>query len=1043
MLSIRKNKTKVDYNSSSSTLNSSSSSTTTIITSSSYHSSSGHHSRKNTSKLTPNANDTIIQKSLKLLKRLEIEISKFNSKTNGVTKTNILRTSLLPFLRDPNCDLSTQIQDRKIYLSLVSISSNVLLRWWRVLLTSLTLKNNPTKSPVISSTDRNAYLEGISRIISRKEWLDVDPETYAKFQGLLTITLDYSIDKVQVLKILPLSIGAFIGKVFAYSYFHLPMVSDALLFLLNVKQYMFEDTMEAMDKTLQKTNRQTIHTILKAFPSHLGQFHGVGHLLLKKQKFFINSVPPPKHPVKGISDPNGSWVRRWCSSDSDIFNSFFRHYISITNTFLFENKNDDEYNEDGNSSGSEVDSETGLERQQRKIWSHYDYDTLLMNAPGFKVILSHILHIFQVSITRISQNNPSTFNNMFFKQDSNSGSKESMISTQSMNDIYYNSIVKILKTCRDLKFSNIVNLSRCLIKYIDRLFISIAMKTSIYDYNKNGLLLNIVYEFINYVDNDINWEFWLSSSYLMISKTDHIQVLLKNFAFLFNVWDLISSRYTTINDNNQTVSFDNGWLTKKHETLKWNFANWLVSSPIWSTFFNHWEPIIRTYYLKLIIWRLIGINNHSRNYSLSIENHIDQNLKYSYDYLCCKRGKSRTILLKPDNPLVNRKFSIIPNTMKEDMFPRMEGEIPSSTKTNNSSNELRKTHPYEIFDEAIYSCSSLPSSPIPNYSNDRDGDDDDDDDGDANYVESQGRSSSLLVSSLGKILKILSTDDKRVMEAATTSPSSTTILSAPPSIGGGPSGRISSLKSVSATSLSNSIKSGSSSPSIMSTYSTSFTDFSTESSIKSDSSSSNASSVNLADLIQPPELLTRPPNIVRPLYRFEIVIDTKAINEKLSMNRGQEFGNSRVVTRSKYLRLPKYPKIPSFAKFYEMLFCDEAYIQADKERDRDGPMGGNIFEEEVGEEDSFEDELLIKPKVSHNPLYPDSDLRRILSYNWVNIGKSLNEWNEIVEEFEKFMSSKVEDFKTKSNDNYEVYFKRSIPFLSVDSASELKFLNAG
>lgn len=177
---------------------------------------------------------------------------------------------------------------------------------------------------------------------------------------------------------------------------------------------------------------------------------------------------------------------------------------------------------------------------------------------------------------------------------------------------------------------------------------------------------------------------------------------------------------------------------------------------------------------------------------------------------------------------------------------------------------------------------------------------------------------------------------------------------------------------------------------------------------------------------------------MRPIYRFEIVVDTKLISERLALEQLQA-GRGASGVRSKYLRLPKYPKIPNFAKFYEVLFCDESYLMHNNSY-------SDILAEYGAEDESDYDGLAFKPQVGFNPLYVDNDPkdgRRHTRYNWVNVGKSLNEWNNIVEEFEKFISSQIEDFKNRSDDNYEVYFKRSIPFLSVDSASELKFLIAG
>lgn len=74
------------------------------------------------------------------------------------------------------------------------------------------------------------------------------------------------------------------------------------------------------------------------------------------------------------------------------------------------------------------------------------------------------------------------------------------------------------------------------------------------------------------------------------------------------------------------------------------------------------------------------------------------------------------------------------------------------------------------------------------------------------------------------------------------------------------------------------------------------------------------------------------------------------------------------------------------------------------------------------------------------------------------MGRSLNEWNKIVQEFEFYLFNKVETdqanyFPVSTNDDSDVlltiveinegdYFKRIIPFLSIDTFSEVKSLNA-
>ena len=78
---------------------------------------------------------------------------------------------------------------------------------------------------------------------------------------------------------------------------------------------------------------------------------------------------------------------------------------------------------------------------------------------------------------------------------------------------------------------------------------------------------------------------------------------------------------------------------------------------------------------------------------------------------------------------------------------------------------------------------------------------------------------------------------------------------------------------------------------------------------------------------------------------------------------------------------------------------------------------------------------------------------------WLNLGKSLNEWNLISEEFENYLIKKIKtdqfNFISNLNGNgngknsideeisEQDYLKRITPFLPVDGSNESKILNAG
>ena len=172
--------------------------------------------------------------------------------------------------------------------------------------------------------------------------------------------------------------------------------------------------------------------------------------------------------------------------------------------------------------------------------------------------------------------------------------------------------------------------------------------------------------------------------------------------------------------------------------------------------------MVRSYYIKLLIWRIIGINNYQSSTLIQVSRNVQFKLNRAFEMLSrftmTYNGKIE-LNYKPDNPLVNRKFGVVPINIKDDYLSIDErsNDIYIPTATSLKPSELKKTHPYEVFDEAIYTCSnsaltngtrSDPTTPrgsstdlLPNKPNGRIG------------------SNNSLVNSLGRLFKILSTDD--------------------------------------------------------------------------------------------------------------------------------------------------------------------------------------------------------------------------------------------------------------------------------------------
>ncbi|KAM9927647.1 hypothetical protein OXX59_002404 [Metschnikowia pulcherrima] len=960
--------------------------------------------------------DKLIKSLLKSFKRLEMALGKFDGKSNGVTKTNILRTVMLPFLRQSQPLHTVFDMDSKIYISFASISTSVLGLWWRSLLACL----NATGASQVSATDRNAYLECVSRIFARAEWFHADAQATSTYMSCLSETLDFSIVRLLSFKVVPISVSAFVGKVFAYAFFHLPGVCNALLFLLNVKQKTLDKSASAFQPLTQDARAEAA-ALFPRNVSHLIDYKGL-EKLERVKRGAINCVVPPKHPVRGIRDPSGPWVRRWCSTDSDIFNSFFRHYINIVNTFV---------------ENAPVISATAF--------------------PGVRVIASYIYQIITVSVNRIS----------FAKAPANvgSGNKQLPQMTQrSVNgkentlgsglppsslpfkqtDSNYTSITKLFRSIRDISYSSI-SFAGQITKLVDSLLASVARFIELYDVNKTSLLLNLVYEYSIHVfdASDMDWEFWLNCNHLMLTNTYHVQIITRNFAFLFNVWDKIPS---LLLEGEPAKS--RAWLKDPTESLKANFSSWLTSGKVWSVFFTHWNPLVRSHYLRLLVWRVVGVNNFVTSCSIQTTRRIKQKTDTMFESLCKVLAKeqldpSLSLLdFSPDSPIVNRKFGIVPVNSKFSYTDEISSLM--SVAALSKPSDLRKTHPFEIFDEAVYTCTSLPSSPGVGVA------------GSSNSASQQDLADNhSIIDSLSRFFKSLSAEDPSDNDALTMAP--------PKKISGrsetGVLGRGRPFsKSMTSLSTALSMKAVSSSPSLASLQSTpeSANDHSTESSITSDSdsslsdragsSSASTYSSNSTSASQPPELIKIPPEIVRPIFKLDIVLDHEVASSKYSEMQGSKsswggtvFYGSQKKSNLSYLTLPKPPKTPSVSIFLNSDTYNKFYITRETYR----------IDEEVLSMSDIEDFNIYKNELDRK-LSTQTDI--------ATLGKALNEWNIIVEEFENYLFEKVEadqanylpiasvdgdrDTRISNEINEADYFARIIPLSPIDNFTESKLLNA-
>ena len=87
----------------------------------------------------------------------------------------------------------------------------------------------------------------------------------------------------------------------------------------------------------------------------------------------------------------------------------------------------------------------------------------------------------------------------------------------------------------------------------------------------------------------IDWAFWLQVCKKML-ESNNTMTELRLFSFLYTIWGAINAD----EQRKEIVCLD-----------------WLLTEETFNRFFNHWCPMVRAYYMRLLCWRICRDNGES------------------------------------------------------------------------------------------------------------------------------------------------------------------------------------------------------------------------------------------------------------------------------------------------------------------------------------------------------------------------------------------------------------------------------------------------
>lgn len=995
-------------------------------------------------------------------KKLHQSWGKFNNKSHSISKTNLLRLSLLSFLRLNQDDGFIDFIDdhdqelNKLQLKVCKLGTKVLSLWWNSLIEDLQTNWNK-----FSTIDRSAYLECISRIIARKEWNAIK-QTSSLYSDNLIMTLGYCFNKLLVMKTISLSVNAFIGKVFAYSFLNLDKFGHMLLFLLFVKNYTIKKIMvnnpkqpSTDDNISFKRIRSSLNTLVN-FKGDFTEF--IFDEDPKHQKIqTLNCMKPPKSTYLDdllIDLKDNNWVKKWAGFDSDIFCSFLKHYLSLSIDTL--------------------------------DLSVLDFNELF-KLPGFVIIYGHIAEILDSNIMMIKKFKTTQ------SKEVNYNSNVSTSNAMKNYNIFFQKlpIIKVLKVLREVLSEGDERKSSIITKMFENILYTKAKYVQAFNSVVCEAIYNIFLEFLLHLQTNqysfiksLNLSFWITGLLQML-KTDNMICQARALSHLFNIWSLIPSEYL-INSKIKYEFDASEWVKNPKNTLIFNLSTYLLSQPVWETFFNHWHPLIRQFYQRLLVFKVIG--NSDDNYSnyLNFKKLLRSNLSTTYDIFNEKTSNLKispimNIDLMPSNPLLNRKLIITPMDSMQTSINILDNfdsyqflQNGAGLSRNSSTSTLivdsnKKIYAYDIFDEAIYS-SSIGTTSTSNQTARNSLSNSSTRKNTPSSSPSVTRSSSsttlgrvpILGSALSFLKKVNQSQPSIKVSNGTRSPSPNTspvqTLHSPYQ---GPEEQFDDSRLRQGTIVLHPVQSLSSSSSrspsfktptsLLSSPSSSMSEISEDddfsfqkhrqpssntlnstTSSRFSTTSSSASSVSssttpMESLPTPPELLIKVPDVKKFKFRFQLTFANDPTQLQYQIVNTSKISSKKFFLGSEvnHVHLPKFPRLPFDNKTNELgLMNNESFYKFEQD------------ESFLDSSDDEADEFLVIPrnsmssrvdKKANEPKITFSNLK-----NYLLLGKVLNEWDLIVDEYEKFvrLTNEMSDFNHHDLDNAGEFF--SDPMLVAD-----------
>ncbi|KAF2761430.1 DUF1765-domain-containing protein [Pseudovirgaria hyperparasitica] len=660
-----------------------------------------------------------------VFRTLDGDYQKFQSKSIAL-KTNVVRSTLTPFLRT----YAEHASNHKLRAEDLDRRANILNKWWTGLLEMLAGRNNQS----ISGTDRPAILEAVSGIMERPEWrLRPSPFSPITNSGLMTpapqtksttslssTNSDFLIESVQhnvrniftqnimsqmsfviakmSLRNAPASLVSFCGKTCAYAFFFCPGIADMLIRLWNPSPDVMRRVMEENGAPRLEKFERTAKTILAFFPPNLHS------LKVSSFRQICQELRKPCQLPLGAAhlDWHGPWTKRWYGTESDLFYVFVKYFHVLTNEFL-------------------PPDTTNLEK---------------LCAPGVLMVHTQILANLDATIHRHANasvgddtvNGPSTitFDDVLQGDPDAAAAPVPIGPTNATRLMAENRLIMLLRDILSERTANVTNVRPMFAELFCQLLKASARKVSLYDHNASYMLCDFLEEvvgiIVRYEQSSktliLDWPFWLSVCRKM-AESHNTATEIRLYSFLYSTWNSI------IADPD-----------RKTDTC----LDFLLDPDFFESRFNHWCPMVRSYYMRLLCWRVARFDGDPSDGDIIIFDRLLDQLRGIWSHFLFIRERAqraesvppstipcppapgrRLLIIRTDAPVHSPAGSFLSfdgivsphssiqksDSVLQDIETRPSSSMSDASSDYGQSTEEKTKKPWNLFKSLI----GMPSSP--------------------------------------------------------------------------------------------------------------------------------------------------------------------------------------------------------------------------------------------------------------------------------------------------------------------------------------------